>query len=185
MPETSTSGESSVHRSQKGSCKEQSEMSGRDLSTDEHVFVSRSVLREEPCTDPYARFCGQTEASASSDPIEFTALCVPGMGMILWGASPLYIFREGVTVTTSKSTSRRQGLRGDPMSERSRSANLRADEQKQHSRPNPWARGHNIPKPVRRTWGLVNAAVVQGKIMFLPGEICPALRPPMWERSKQ
>jgi len=26
-------------------------------------------LREEPCTDPYARFCGQTEAAASSDPI--------------------------------------------------------------------------------------------------------------------
>ena len=26
-------------------------------------------MREEPCTDPYARFCGQTEASASSDPI--------------------------------------------------------------------------------------------------------------------
>jgi len=24
---------------------------------------------------------------------------------------------------------------------------------------------------------MVNAAVVQGKIMFLPGEICPALRP--------
>ena len=65
------------------------------------------------------------------------------------------------------------------MSERSRSANLRADVQKPHSRPNPWAREHNIPKPVRRTWGLVNAAVVQGKIMFLPGEICPVLRPPL------
>ena len=63
------------------------------------------------------------------------------------------------------------------MSERSRSANLRADGQKSHIRPNPWAREHNIPKPVRRTWGLVNAAVVQGKIMFLPWEICPALRP--------
>jgi hypothetical protein len=37
--------------------------------TDEQTFVSGSVLREEPCTDPYARFCGQTEASASSDPI--------------------------------------------------------------------------------------------------------------------
>ena len=29
-----------------------------------------------------------------------------------------------------------------------------------------------MTKPVRRTWGLVNVAVVQGKIMFLPGEIC-------------
>ncbi len=27
-----------------------------------------SVLREEPCTDPYARFCGQTGAVAPSDP---------------------------------------------------------------------------------------------------------------------
>ena len=26
---------------------------------------------------------------------------------------------------------------------------------------------------------MVNAAVVQGKIMFLPGEICPALPPPL------
>ena len=63
------------------------------------------------------------------------------------------------------------------MSERSRSANLRADGQKPHIRPNPWVSEHNITKPVWRIWGLVNAAVVQGKIMFLPGEICPALRP--------
>jgi hypothetical protein len=27
-------------------------------------------------------------------------------------------------------------------------------------------------------WGMVNAAVVQGRIMRLPGEICPALRLP-------
>ena len=33
-------------------------------------FLNGSVWREEPCTDPYARFCGQTEAAASSDPIE-------------------------------------------------------------------------------------------------------------------
>ncbi len=82
-------------------------------------------------------------------------------------------------MTITKSTIRRQGLKGDLRSEGSRSENLRVDGQKSHIRPNPWAREHNIPKPVRRTWGLVNAAVVQGKIMFLPGEICPALRPPM------
>ena len=28
-------------------------------------------------------------------------------------------------------------------------------------------------------WGMVNAAVMQGKIMLLPGEICPTLRPPV------
>jgi transposase len=32
-------------------------------------FIIGYDLREEPCTDPYARFCGQTEAAASSDPI--------------------------------------------------------------------------------------------------------------------
>jgi hypothetical protein len=44
-------------------------MNGRDLLTDEQMFVCGSVLREEPCTDPYARICGQTEAAASSDPM--------------------------------------------------------------------------------------------------------------------
>ena len=29
-----------------------------------------------------------------------------------------------------------------------------------------------MTKPVRITWGMVNAAVVQGKIIQLPGEIC-------------
>ena len=33
------------------------------------MFNSGQDLREEPCTDPYARFCGQTGAAAPSDPI--------------------------------------------------------------------------------------------------------------------
>jgi hypothetical protein len=33
------------------------------------MFLNGFALHEEPCTDPYARFCGQTEATASSDPI--------------------------------------------------------------------------------------------------------------------
>lgn len=35
------------------------------------MFPTGSVLPEEPCTDPYARYCGQTGAvvAASSDPI--------------------------------------------------------------------------------------------------------------------
>ena len=111
--------------------------------------------------------------------VRTSALCVPGMGMILWGASPLYIFQEGDKLSTLKSTSRWQGRKGDRPSERSRSANLRADEQKPHIRPNPWVSEHNITKPVWRTWEMVNAAVVQGRIMFLPGEICPTLRPPL------
>ena len=33
------------------------------------MFLNGYALHEEPCTDPYARFCGQTEASAPSDRI--------------------------------------------------------------------------------------------------------------------
>ena len=33
------------------------------------MFLNGFILHDEPCTDPYARFCGQTEASASSDPM--------------------------------------------------------------------------------------------------------------------
>lgn len=77
-----------------------------------------------------------------------------------------------------KRSSRRQGQKSDLMSERSLRANLRADEQKPDIRPNPWVSKHNIAKPVQRTWGMVNQAVVEGKIMFLPGEICqPELEP--------
>jgi len=36
------------------------------------MFLNGFILHDEPCTDPYARFCGQTEASASSDPIQPT-----------------------------------------------------------------------------------------------------------------
>jgi hypothetical protein len=102
---------------------------------------------------------------------------VPGVGMILWGVSPLYIFQKGDQESTLKSTSQWQGREGDRPSERSLSANLRADGQKPHIRQNPWVSEHDITKPVWRTLGMVNTAVVQGKIMFLPGEICPTLRP--------
>jgi hypothetical protein len=105
--------------------------------------------------------------------------------MILSGASPVYIFWREVITTTLKSTSRRQGGRREPTFERSPSANLRADGQKPDTRPNPWVSKHSeanpkhlmcfgcrIAKPVQRIWGMVNQAVVEGKIMQLPGEIC-------------
>ncbi|MEJ2613051.1 MAG: hypothetical protein P8179_24100, partial [Candidatus Thiodiazotropha sp.] len=58
--------------------------------------------------------------------------------MILWGASPLYIvWRVVITIDHSKSTSRWQGRKGDRASERSPSANLRADEQKRHIKAEP------------------------------------------------
>jgi len=55
------------------------------------------------------------------------------MGMILWGASPLYIVWKEVILISLKSTSRRQGRKGDQPSEGSLSAKLRADEQKLHN----------------------------------------------------
>jgi hypothetical protein len=70
-----------------------------------------------------------------------------------------------------KSTSRRQGRKGDRPSEGSRRANVRADEQKPHTRLSPWASWHNTTKPTGSR-GRVNAAVVHGKFTSLSGEIC-------------
>jgi hypothetical protein len=74
-------------------------------------------------------------------------------------------------MNTTKSTSGRQGRKGDRPSEGSRSANVRADEQKPYTRLSPWASWHNTTKP-EGSWGRVNAAVVHGKFTFLSGEIC-------------
>jgi len=62
------------------------------------------------------------------------------------------------------------------MSERSRRANLRADVQKLHqAEPQGESAQHDEAHPDHR--GMVNAAVVQGKIMSLPGEIRLPKRP--------
>ncbi len=74
-------------------------------------------------------------------------------------------------MNTIKSTSRRQGREGDRPSEGSRSANVRADGQKPHTRLSSWASWHNTTKPEGSRGG-VNAAVVHGKFTFLSGEIC-------------
>ena len=72
---------------------------------------------------------------------------------------------------TTKSTSRRQGRLREEGSEGSPMANVRADEQKPHTRLSPWASWHNTTKPAG-SGGRVNAAVVHGKFTFLSGEIC-------------
>ena len=61
------------------------------------------------------------------------------------------------------------------MSERSRRANLRADVQKLH-KAEPQGESAQHDEARSDHWGMVNAAVVQGKIMFLPGEICQPKR---------
>ena len=72
---------------------------------------------------------------------------------------------------TTKSTSRRQGPLREERSEGSRSVNVRADEQKPHTRLSSWASWHNTTKPAG-SGGRVNAAVVHGKFTSLSGEIC-------------
>ena len=74
-------------------------------------------------------------------------------------------------MNTTKSTSRRQGRLREEGSEGSRSANVRADGQKPHTRLSPWASWHNTTKPAG-SGGKVNAAFVHGKFTFLSGEIC-------------
>jgi hypothetical protein len=100
-------------------------------------------------------------------------LCVPGMGMILWGVSPLYIIQKDTFyMITLKSTSRWQGWTGDRSLERSLSANLRANGQKQHSKAEPQGESAQHDEAHLDHCGMVNAVVVQRKIMSLPGEIC-------------
>jgi len=101
-----------------------------------------------------------------------TQLCTPGMGVSLWGESPLYENRKVfITMDTNKSTSRRQGRKGDRPSEGSPMAKVRDNEQKPHTRLSPWVSWHNITKPTG-SGGRVNAAFVHGKLTFLSGEIC-------------
>ncbi len=68
-------------------------------------------------------------------------------------------------------TSEWQGLNREVGSEGSRTAKLRADEQKHHMRRRLKASLHQKTKPCDLT-ATVNDAVAQGKFMFLSGEIC-------------
>jgi hypothetical protein len=72
---------------------------------------------------------------------------------------------------TIKSTSRRQWRFREEGSEGSRSANVRDDEQKPHTRLSLRASWHNTTKPTG-SGDRVNAAFVHGRFTFLSGEIC-------------
>ena len=97
---------------------------------------------------------------------------MPGMGVNLWGASPLYENRKVFMIkNTIKSTSRRQWREGDRPSEGSRSAKVRDDEQKPHTRLSLRASQPHMTKPTG-SGDKVNAAFVHGKFTFLSGEIC-------------
>ena len=98
------------------------------------------------------------------------------MGMILWGASPLYIIWKEVKLTTLKVLAESKVRKGDRPAERSWSANLRAHGQKLHIKAEPQGESAQHDEVHPGLWGRVNAAVVQGKIRFLPGEICQPKR---------
>ena len=73
------------------------------------------------------------------------AMCTPSMGMNLWGESPLSEDSALTMLLTSITTSRRQGQSREGLSEGSRSAKRRADEQKSDirlSRRVEWAQDH-------------------------------------------
>ncbi len=79
-------------------------------------------------------------------------LCVPGMGTILWGESPLYIIWKVSYMMTLKSTSRRQ-LR--LCEERGEEAGVQICEPTHRNciRPNRRASQHNMTKPNQITVG--------------------------------
>jgi hypothetical protein len=105
-------------------------------------------------------------------PVGWKVLCTPGMGVNLWGESPLYENLEVfIVMDTNKSTSRRQGRLREEGSEGSRSANVRDDEQKPHIRLSLRASQPIMAKPTG-SGDRVNAAFVHGKSTFLSGEIC-------------
>ena len=54
-----------------------------------------------------------------------------------------------MSIGTNVTTSRRQGQTREGMSGGSPSAKVRADEQKSHRRPGPWASQHKMTKPIR------------------------------------
>ena len=100
------------------------------------------------------------------------------MGMILWGASPLYIVWRVVIINNSEKVLADGKVRkGDRPAERSLSANLRANGQKLYIKAEPQGESAQLDEAHPDLWGMVNAVVVQGKIMLLPGETCQPKRP--------
>ncbi len=82
-------------------------------------------------------------------------------------------------MTTLKVLAEGKVWEGDRPAERSLSANLRANGQKQHSKAESQGESAQHDEAHLDHCGKVNAVVVQRKIMLLPGEICSSLRPPL------
>ena len=85
---------------------------------------------------------------------------------------PCTLSRKELYLTTLKVLAEGKVRKGDRPAERSLSANLRANGQKQHSKAEPQGESAQHDEAHLDHCGMVNAVVVQRKIMFLPGEIC-------------
>jgi hypothetical protein len=109
-----------------------------------------------------------------------TAWCTPGMGMNLWGASPLSEDLASTMLTIVK-TSRRQGQHREGLSEGSPSAKRRADEQESDirlSRRVEWAPHHEGHESARygKSGGcvvtvhvLIRGDLFDGRSMYVMG----------------
>ena len=75
-------------------------------------------------------------------------------------------------MTTLKVLAEGKVVKGDLRTESSLSANLRANGQEQHSKAEPQGESAQHDEAPLDHCGMVNAVVVQRKIMSLPGEIC-------------
>ena len=99
-------------------------------------------------------------------------MCTPGMGVNLWGESPLYVNPASVLLDICTSTSRRQGRNREGPSGGSRSAkrmSRRTETAYKAESPGKSARHDKAPG----SGDTVNAAVASRKFTFLSGEICP------------
>ena len=89
--------------------------------------------------------------------------------------SPVHYLERG-HIDNFKSTSRKQGAEGRPTRRKKLECKpvSRRTETAYKAEPQGESAQHDEALP--DLWGMVNAVVVQGKIMFLPGEICQPKR---------
>ena len=99
-----------------------------------------------------------------------TALCTPGMGVNLWGASPLYVSPVNMLNILTKVLA--EG-KGGTVRDRPKEASGKAMSRRTETAYKAQSPGKSAPHDKALDSGdRVNAAAVQRKFTFLSGEIC-------------
>ncbi|RLJ22244.1 hypothetical protein DJ031_01350 [bacterium endosymbiont of Escarpia laminata] len=80
-------------------------------------------------------------------------LCVPGMGMILWGGSPLYLVWKEVVWAALKVLADGKGGRATDRLKEARVQTCEPTERNCILRPSPRASQHNMTKPIQISGG--------------------------------